>query len=162
MNIRILFLAFFSIYYLSGFAQCNNSLIDSCKAKLEETIYLKHFKVRFAKSFNKRKSSAANFSVYLNKGTFYRFTTANDQNQKGKAIIKLYDDFRLYGSNVSQNEKEINASFGFSCNKTGIYYLTIKFKDGEAGCAAVMLSMKPKKKKYEWDEKENKNKKPDR
>ncbi|HKK58861.1 MAG TPA: hypothetical protein VJ937_05250 [Salinivirga sp.] len=152
MGIRLFFLALLSVFYLSGYGQCNNSLIDSCKAKLTETTYLKHFKVRFSKSRQKRQPSVANFSLYLNKGTYYRFTTANDGNQKGIAVIKLYDDFRLYGSNVSENGKQIDHSFGFRCNKTGIYYLTIKFKDGAAGCAAVMLSMKPKKKKYDWDD----------
>lgn len=138
--------------YSSASGQCNNSLIDHCKEKLTKTTYLKHFKVRFAKSTKRRKASAANFSVYLNKGNIYKFTTANDTTRKGVAIIKLYDDFKYYGGNINPKTKKISDNFGIMCQKTGIYYLTIKFKDGEEGCAVVMLSMKKKKKKYEWEQ----------
>jgi hypothetical protein len=137
-----------------SYSQCNNSLIDSCKSKLGETIYLKHFKLRFAKVRKRGKPSMANFSVYLNKGTDYTFTIANDKTLKGEAIVKLYDDFRFYGSNEKKKGKELTPAFRFLCSKTGIYYLTIQYKDGEEGCSVIMLSMKQKKKKYNWDEME--------
>jgi hypothetical protein len=132
-------------------AQCDNSLIDSCKNRLNETVYLKHFKVRFAKANNNKRASVANFSVYLNKGNIYQFTTANDKTKDGKAIIKLYDDFRYYGGNINTKTKEISRSFGLLCQKTGVYYLTIKFQDNDEGCSAIMLSVKEKKKKYDWE-----------
>lgn len=138
-------------------AQCDNTLIDSCKAKLGETTYLKHFKVRFAKGSKNRQAGSANFSVYLTKGTLYKFTTANDKTLEGKAIIKLYDDFRFYGGNVDEKSKTTVPSFGLLCQKTGIYYLTIKFHDEKEGCAAVMLSMKEQKRKYDWDDENKKN-----
>jgi len=152
MNIPKLLI--FSIFTLSlhfSFGQCNNDLIDICKSKLTKTTYLKHFKVRFSKSGKRRKASTANFSVYLNKGTFYKFSTANDSTKNGTAVIKLYDDFRYYGGNINTKTKELANAFGFLCQKTGIYYLTIKFKDGEEGCAVVMLSMRKKKEKYDWE-----------
>lgn len=149
MNLKLVIVLFFSLLSFTGFSQCNDALLDSCKTQLGETTYLKHFKVRFSKSSGKRKPSVANFSVYLNKGTTYKFTTANDKKQKGRAIIKLYDDFRLYGSNLNKATDSIAPAFDFVCKKTGIYYLTIRFNKGEAGCAAVMLSMKKRKKKYE-------------
>ncbi len=152
MNIpKLLFISILILNFQFGFGQCNNDLIDICKSKLTKTTYLKHFKVRFAKSSKRKNASSANFSVYLNKGNFYKFSTANDTTKKGKAIIKLYDDFRFYGGNINSKTKEIADAFGFLCQKTGIYYLTIKFKDGEEGCAAVMLSMREKKKKYDWE-----------
>jgi len=150
-KIFIALAAFFAIS-ISVNAQCDNTLIDSCKANLGETIYLKHFKVRFAKGSKSRQAGSANFSVYLTKGTLYKFTTANDKTLEGKAIIKLYDDFRFYGGNIDEKSKTIASSFGLLCQKTGIYYLTIKFHDEKEGCAAVMLSMKEQKRKYEWDE----------
>lgn len=152
---RILILIVFLFFsQFSAIGQCNNNLIDICKTKLTKTTYLKHFKVRFAKSTKRQKASSANFSVYLNKGTLYKFTTTNDSTKNGVAIIKLYDDFRYYGGNIDQKTKKISDSFGFLCRKTGIYYLTIKFKDGQEGCAVIMLSMKKKKKKYEWEKEE--------
>jgi hypothetical protein len=153
-KIKLLFLSIIIIAVTDGFSQCNNSLIDSCKSKLGETIYLKHFRLRFAKAKKRAKASVANFSIYLNKGTDYTFTIANDKTQKGEAIVKLYDDFRFYGSNEKKKDKELVEIFRFNCSKTGIYYLTIQYKDGEAGCSVIMLSMKQKKKKYDWDEME--------
>jgi hypothetical protein len=149
--IKFFLLLTFLFSIADSHAQCNNSLIDSCKTKLGETIYLKHFKLRFSKAPKRGKASVANFSVYLNKGTDYTFTVANDKNQKGEAIVKLYDDFRFYGSNEKRKSKDLAPAFKFLCSKTGIYYLTIQYKDGEAGCSVVMLSMEPKKKKYDWD-----------
>lgn len=151
-NFKLLLLFILSLSISETYGQCNNSLIDSCKAKLGETVYLKHFRLRFAKAKKRAKASAANFSIYLNKGTDYTFTIANDKTQKGEAIVKLYDDFRFYGSNEKKKEKELVDIFRFNCSKTGIYYLTIQYKDGEAGCSVIMLSMKQKKKKYDWDE----------
>lgn len=153
VQLPILFIALMVISFSTN-AQCDNSLIDSCKNKLGETIYLKHFKVRFAKGSRLRQAGSANFSVYLNKGTFYKFTTANDKSKDGIAEIKLYDDFRFYGGNIDEKTLEIYNSLEFRCQKTGIYYLTIKFHDGLEGCAAIMLSMKERKRKYEWDNEE--------
>lgn len=120
-----------------------------------ETTYLKHFKVRFAKGQRSRRAGAANFSVYLSKGTLYKFTTANDKTLKGVAVIKLYDDFRIHGSNMDEKTKTISESFGILCDKTGIYYLTVKFNKNQEGCAAIILSMKEKKRKFEWDKEKN-------
>ncbi|PLX21882.1 MAG: hypothetical protein C0599_07285 [Salinivirgaceae bacterium] len=157
MRIIKLFLLITLVFTITdSFAQCNNSLIDSCRAKLGETIYLKHFKLRFAKAKKRGNPSMANFSVYLNKGTDYTFTIANDKTLKGEAIVKLYDDFRFFGSNEKKKSKDLAPAFKFLCSKTGIYYITIQYKDGEAGCSVVMLSMKPKKKKYDWDKMEKK------
>lgn len=155
MKIIKLFLVFILIFnFTESYSQCNKSLIDSCRSRLGETIYLKHFKLRFAKARKKGKPSIANFSVYLTKGSDYTFTIANDKTLKGEAIVKLYDDFRFFGSNEKKKSKELVPAFKFLCSKTGIYYLTIHYKDGEEGCSVIMLSMEKKKKKYEWDEKE--------
>ena len=142
------------ISYSFGFSQCNYSLLDSAKKDMGATTYLKHFKIRFAKPHRKRKISVANFSVYLSKGNTYLFVSRNDKTQKGRAIVKLYDDFSYFGGNVNPKTSEIKKSFGFYCQKTGVYYLTIRFNDRNPGCAVVLLALKSKRKsKYAWGKK---------
>lgn len=122
------------------FSQCDNSLIDITKENNGGATYVKHFKVRFEKSKNPRKASIANFTILLNKGNHYRFNVQNDTTKPGKAKLTLYDDFKVYGSNINPSNGKIYPYFDFYCKKTNPYYISIQFVDGEEGCAVGMLS----------------------
>jgi len=134
------FLCSFLFSAYSASAQCDNSLIDITKENNGGATYVKHFKVRFEKSKNPKKASVANFTILLNKGNHYRFNVQNDSTKVGKAQLTLYDDFKVYGSNINPSNGKIYPYFDFYCKKTNPYYISIQFVDGEEGCAVGMLS----------------------
>lgn len=125
---------------VSTFAQCDNSLIAITKNENGGSKYIKHFKIRFEKSKNPKKASVANFTILLNKGSHYRFNVHNDNTRKGHAILTLYDDYNVYGSNYLESADKEYKYFDFYCKKTSPYYISLKFKNGEEGCAVGMLS----------------------
>ena len=134
----ILFLFFAQCSLL--YAQCGNDLIDITKSENGGAKYVKHFKIRFEKAKNPKKASVANFTILLNKGTHYRFNVHNDKDKPGQAILTLYDDFNVYGSNYIESSDKFYKSFDFICKKTNPYYISLTFKNGEEGCAVGMLS----------------------
>lgn len=122
----------------SSFAQCDQSLLENSKLEVAKFTYLQHFRIKSAR--HTPNATSAQFSVNLNKGTTYVFSTVNDRSIEGKAIVKLYDDFKYYTGNETE-DKRLLKGFSFSCNKTGTYYLTIKFDNNGPGCAIVIMSM---------------------
>lgn len=134
------FVILFVFNVANTLAQCDNSLIDLTKEENGGATYVKHFKVRFEKSKNPKKASVANFTILLNKGNHYRFNVRNDVDKPGKAKLTLYDDFKVYGSNINPTNGKIYPYFDFYCKKTNPYYISIEFVDGEEGCAVGMLS----------------------
>jgi hypothetical protein len=121
-----------------GFAQCDQTLLETSKLEVEKFTYLQHFRIKSAR--HTPNATSAQFSVNLNKGTTYVFSAVNDRSVEGKAIVKLYDDFKYYTGNETE-DKRLLKGFSFSCNKTGTYYLTIKFDNNGPGCAIVIMSM---------------------
>ncbi len=139
---------FYFYFVLFGFlpfiasAQCDQELIDICSGQIGEGgTYIKHFKIRFATSKSSKKPSSANFSVILNKGNHYRFTTCNDAGKEGQTKMDLSDDFNQYGTNYDPSTKKIYKSIDFQCNKTGPYYITLSFVDGLEGCGVCIMSL---------------------
>ncbi|NOZ47372.1 MAG: hypothetical protein GXO79_11410 [Chlorobi bacterium] len=135
----LLILPLFFLFHTS-FGQCNNELIEKCKAENGNAKYLKHFKIRFAASKNPKKASVATFTLLLNKGNHYRFNVKNDETKEGKAILDLIENKSFLASNYLPESGKQYSSFDFYCKKTGAYYIDMKFKDGKAGCAVGMIS----------------------
>jgi hypothetical protein len=131
----VLFLAFINSTVQ---AQCDQSLLENSRLEIEKFTYLQHFRIKSAR--HTPNATSAQFSVNLTKGNTYVFTAVNDRSQDGKAIVKLYDDFKYYTGNETE-DKRLLKGFSFSCNKTGTYYLTIKFDNSGPGCAIVIMSM---------------------
>lgn len=121
--------------------QCDQELIDICSGQIGESTYIKHFKIRFGVSKSAKKPSTATFSVILNKGTQYRFTTCNDAGKQGQTVLELADDFTVYGTNYDPATKKVYKSIDFQCNKTSPYYITMYFADGLEGCGVCMMSL---------------------
>ena len=122
----------------AGYGQCDQTLLDNSKLEVDKFTYLQHFRIKSARQT--QNATCAQFSVNLSKGTNYIFSAVNDRTQEGKAVVKLYDDFKYYAGNET-DDKRLLKGFSFNCNKTGVYYLTIKFDNGGPGCAVVLMSM---------------------
>ena len=80
------------------------------------------------------------FSVVLSKSTQYRFSICNSKDYTGKAIVSLYDNNRLLGTNYLVATGKNYPFFDFKCQSTGVYHIFIDFKEGEQGLAVVLLS----------------------
>jgi hypothetical protein len=137
-NKGLVFLSFFMIIAVGGFAQCGNELKREAYEKIKGGVYLKDFRIRFEES-SKKSPDSEEFTIMLYKGVRYRFVVKNDDTRPGEGVIKLYDDFKIYASSFDAASATHNSIFDFFCQKTQAYYLSGHFNEGEKGCAIIML-----------------------
>ena len=76
-------------------------------------------------------------SVILRGNNIYRFNLCND---KGQAIIRIYDSTNMVVSSFDRHTKKELNPVNFLCRKTGHYTILINFKDGRAGEAVGIMS----------------------
>lgn len=140
MSSKILFLiSFFLIVFIgTSNAQCGNELKREAYAKISGGTYLKDFRIRFEDS-PKKDPAKDEFTIMLYKGVRYRFVIKNDDTKPGEAIVKLYDDFKIYVSSYDEASATHHNVLEFYCQKTQAYYLSGHFKDGIKGCSIIML-----------------------
>ncbi len=141
-----------------SFSQCKQQLVYSCatqpKTAGENPIYLRDFNAKLRKPKGDDED-VARFQVVLNKGTRYRFNLCNPEESEGKTVLTLFDATRPdnekpigkggpYGRTCGDDGKDYpNASFDFQCERSGVYYVSIKFKKGQGdkkSCAVGILS----------------------
>ena len=134
--ILILFSALF--YSNESQAQCGNDLKREAYEKIKGGTYLKDFRIRFEES-SKKDPDSEEFTIMLYKGVRYRFSIKNDKTKEGEAIVKLYDDFKIYASSYDAASATHHNVFEIFCQKTQAYYVSGHFKDGKKGCAIIML-----------------------
>lgn len=154
--ISLIFAAFFIVgNKQEAKAQCKQQLVYQCATNNDRAIYLRDFNAKLRKGRQGAPPSAARFSVVLNKGTHYRFNLCNPKGFEGKTIMTLYDnkhpdDGKSHHASTFDVASETDySSFDFVCNKSGVYYVSIKFKDGEdkkKSCAVGILSFVGKNK----------------
>lgn len=130
----------FLMLFQVSFGQCNNELIDKCRAENGGAKYLKHFRIRFAESKNAKKASVATFTLMLNKGNHYRFNVKDDETKPGRAVLNLIENNNLVASNYVPETGKQYSSFDFYCKKTGAYYIEMSFIEGKEGCSIGMIS----------------------
>ncbi|NOZ45451.1 MAG: hypothetical protein GXO79_01565 [Chlorobi bacterium] len=121
-------------------AQCNKELIKLGMKDINGAQFLKEFPVKLNKGKRGKMPPQAIYTVMLKKGNQYRLNIKNDSLNKTFAILQLADDYSVYGSTYNPNENIRKDTFDFFCNKSGTYYLTIKFKDKKEGCAVGIIS----------------------
>jgi hypothetical protein len=139
-KLSALFLVLFAVFTASkANAQCGIALKDEVMKEIGKATYLKDFRVRLEEN-TPAKQGKEEFSILLNKGTHYRFTIKSDSVCTDQVILKLYDFTHYYGSNFDQADGSSVTSFDFFCAKTQVYYLSISFAAGKAGCAAAIVS----------------------
>jgi hypothetical protein len=138
---RTLFLViglFFLLISNVAFAQCDQAFLDACSNQ-PDAKYIKHFRIRFTEASNTKTQSEGQFTIMLNKGSHYRFTTCNDPTKPGVTIIELASDVAKFGGNSSGGTDY--KAFDFLCTKTGPYYLKMYFRDGKEGCGVCVISI---------------------
>ena len=137
-----IFLAIITLGNLStAKAQSGQELVDICSMIAgEEATYLKDFQIKLDEAKTGEEPPTARFSVVLSKNTQYRFTTCNSKDYSGQAILKLFDNNRLLGTNFVVATGKTYPSFDFKCTSTGVYHIFVTFKEGDQGLAVAMLS----------------------
>lgn len=112
--------------------------VQACAEKAGEgAIYLKEFVVSLPKAEKDKAPPVYRQAVILRGNNIYRFNLCND---KGQAIIRIYDSSNMVVSSYdTRTKKELNP-VNFLCRKTGQYTILINFKDGKAGEAVGIMS----------------------
>lgn len=122
-------------------AQSGQELIDICSMVAgDDATYLKDFQVKLDAAKPGEEPPTARFSVVLSKNTQYRFSLCNSKDYSGQAMLQLYDNNRLLGTNFVVATGKTYPSFDFKCTTTGVYHIFVTFKEGEQGLAVAMLS----------------------
>jgi hypothetical protein len=127
-------------------AQCRQQMVYTCATK-GQSIYLRDFNTKLKNSKN-RSESGARWTVVLNKDAHYRFNLCTPEGYENKVILTLYDSQHPertspYGSTYDSKTGKHYDSFDFVCRKSGMYYVSIRFKPGvrvRKTCAVGILS----------------------
>jgi len=100
-------------------------------------IYLKEFVVNLPKAEKGERPPMYRQAVILRGNNIYRFNLCNE---KGKAVIRVYDNANMLLSSYDQNSGKEFDPINFLCRKTGQYNIIITFQDGKAGEAIGIMS----------------------
>lgn len=141
--------ALFAIILLSSqlsFGQCRQQMVYACATK-GQSIYLRDFNAKL-KASKDPNESGARWTVVLNKDAHYRFNLCTPEGFEDKVILTLYDSQHPettapWGSTYDTKSNKFYDSFDFVCKKSGMYYVSVRFKDGLTGkksCAVGILS----------------------
>jgi hypothetical protein len=130
------------ILFLSATAFLNtgtqaDEIQDCAKKAGSNAIYLKDFQVSLPASQPDQKPEMYRQAVVLRGNTVYRFNICNN---KGEAVIRLYDSSQMLFSSYDPATKREQNPIQFLCRKTGPYNIVITFKDGKAGEAIGIMS----------------------
>ena len=112
--------------------------VQACAEKAGEgAIYLKEFVVSLPKAVKNEAPQVYRQAVILRGNNVYRFNLCND---KGEAIIRIYDAANMLVSSYDAGTDRDFNSINFLCRKTGQYTIMINFKDGKGGEAVGIMS----------------------
>jgi len=133
-------------------AQCKQQVVYQCATNIDKAIYLRDFNTKLRKG-KKGKKSGTRWAVLLNRGTHYRFTLCTQGNFENSVVLTLFDakhpETKPYQITKYTGNKRTSNRFEFICNKTGTYYLSIRFKKGKEAkksCAVGIMSFVGKNK----------------
>ena len=121
----------------TSFAQSGDDLVEICNMIAREATYLKDFKVKLDAG---DPAPSARYSLVLSKNVKYRMTICNSRDYDGQSILELFDNNRLLASTYVVATGKDYPFFDFKCQKTGVYHLIVKFKDGKEGLSVALLS----------------------
>lgn len=142
-NIYIIF-ALFALILLGNsnklFAQSGQELVDICGMVAGDATYLKDFQIKLEAAKPGEEQLKGRHSIVLSKNTKYRFSICNSKDFPGEAILQLYDNNRLLGTNHIVATGKSFPFFDFKCTTTGVYHIFVTFKEGKQGMAVVLLS----------------------
>lgn len=119
------------------YAQTGDDLVEICNMIAGDVTYLKDFKVKLDAG---DPAPTSRLSLVLSKNVKYRLTICNSRDYEGEAILDLFDNNRLLISTYVVATGKDYPSIDFKCQKTGVYHLVVRFKEGKEGLAVAMLS----------------------
>lgn len=134
-------------------AQCKEQLVYQCAPSSGDATFGRAFNVKLRRE-NATDETGQKFVQVLNKGTHYRFSLCTPENYEQQAVLTLFDNAHPensnpLGSTFDKNSGKDLPSFDFICNKTAMYYISIRYKPGmgdKKGCAVGILSYSVRKK----------------
>jgi hypothetical protein len=136
-DIKILLISGFLLGSVSVFGQCDADMfLDQCANGLGTYNYIKSFSIKVP--LHKRINPEC--SYVFSKGSTY-LLIACDQNLKGgKMILSLYDrEHNLIASTFNEKDNRYYSDLRYSCETTGVYYITASFKGSKGGCGMCIL-----------------------
>ena len=137
-NLKPFIAIIFALLTLSMVQSDRKERVQDCASKSGDgAIYLKEFVVSLPKAVKDQAPPVYRQAVILRGNNIYRFNLCND---KGTAIIRIYDSSNLVVSSFNaRTDKDYNP-INFLCRKTGQYTIMINFKGGKAGEAVGIMS----------------------
>lgn len=123
-------------------AQCKQQLYYSCAQDDNKATFQRGFNIKLKRE-NATDETGQKFTQVLNKGSRYRFKLCVPEGYENQAVLTLFDSTHPENSNPlgSTFDKATGKdlpSFDFVCNKTAMYYVSIRYKAGKGdkkGCA---------------------------
>lgn len=118
-------------------AQSETELVEICNQLSGDVTYLKDFTAKLDAG---NPPPTAKHSLVLSKSTQYRLSVCSSKDYPGEAILNLYDNNRLVATTHNVATGKDYPYVDFKCQKTGVYHIFIKFKEGQPGLAVGILS----------------------
>lgn len=122
-------------------AQCKQQMVYQCATKGRNAIYLRDFNTKLRK-VRPGEESGTKWTVVLNKGTRYRFILCTPPEFEDKVVLTLFDS--QHPEDVPWGKTEDGRPiFDYVCGRSGMYYVSIRFKDGKGSkktCAVGIMS----------------------
>jgi hypothetical protein len=136
---------FLAIIFLSlGYtvkAQTEDQKVSMCTKKAgADASFLKEMIADIPAVTGSEKIPDARLSMILRKNIKYRVTICTDDDSPGKGYVEMYDNTTLIGTSFVKSMNQDMLSFEFDCQKAGAYHFFVKFHDGKAGKAVMILS----------------------
>lgn len=133
-------------------AQCKQQVVYNCATNNGKAIYLRDFNTKLRKG--KDGESGTKWAVVLNKGTHYRFNLCAQSGFEKSVVLTLFDakhpeNGEYYAQTKSTGDPKTDNRFDFICQKSGTYYVSIRFMPeitGKKSCAVGVLSFVGKSK----------------
>lgn len=127
-----------ALLLMSAETDSRKERVQECASRSGEgAIYLKEFVVSLPKAEKDQKPPIYRQGVVLRGNNIYRFNICND---KGKAVIRVYDQSNMLLSSYDPKTDRENNPINFLCRKTGQYLIVISEQSGKATEAVGIMS----------------------
>ncbi len=124
-------------------AQCKQQMVYKCATEGGNAIYLRDFNTKLNKIKTGSSDPGTKWTVVLNKGTRYRFILCTPPGFENEVVLTLFDSQHPEGTNPWLKTTESRNVMDYVCRRSGMYYVSIKYKDGygkRKSCAVGILS----------------------
>jgi hypothetical protein len=125
-------------------AQCKEQRVYHCARLGGNAIYLRDFNTKLKAVRSERDINGTKWPVVLNRGTRYRFILCEQTDIGTKEVkLTLFDTKNPETDPINSTEKTGSEMFDFVCQRSGVYYVSIRFMDGKGKkqtCAVGILS----------------------